>query len=66
MSKSAFLKIIVDGNYVERFDIDRADEEITQDSIITIYQTGVETKELLEKFGIHIVDDRIINKTTLR
>ena len=66
MSKSAFLKTIVDGNYVERFDIDRAEEEITKDSIITIYQTGVETKELLAKFGIHIVDDRIINKTTLR
>lgn len=66
MSKSDFLKIIVDGNYVERFNIDRTDEEITQDSIITIYQIGVETKELLEKFGIHIVDDRIINKTTLK
>lgn len=66
LSKSAFLKTIVDGNYVERFDIDRADEEITQDSIITIYQTGVETKRLLAKFGINIVDDRIIDNTTLR
>lgn len=66
LSKSAFLKTIVDGNFVERFDIDRADEEITQDSIITIYQTGVETKRLLAKFGINIVDDRIIDGTTLR
>lgn len=66
VSKSAFLKTIVDGYYVDRFDIDRADEEITQDSIITIYQTGVETKKLLAKFGINIVDDRIIDGTTLR
>lgn len=66
VSKSSFLKTIVDGNYVERFDIDRADEEITQDSIITIYQTGIETKQLLAKFGIKIVDDRIIDDTTLR
>lgn len=66
VSKSSFLKIIVDGNYVERFDVDRASEEITQDSIITIYQTGVETKKLLAKFGINIVDDRIIDGTTLR
>ena len=66
LSKSAFLKTIVDGNYVERFDIDRANEEITQDSIITIYQTGVETKRLLAKFGINIIDDRIIDGTTLR
>lgn len=66
VSRSAFLKTVVDGNYVERFDVDRADEEITQDSIITIYQTGVETKKLLAKFGINIVDDRIIDGTTLR
>ncbi len=66
ISKSAFLKAVVDANYVERFDVDRANEEITQDSIITIYKTGVETKELLAKFGIQIVDDRIIDGTTLR
>ena len=66
VSKSAFLKTVVDGNYVERFDVDRANEEITQDSIITIYQKGVETKKLLAKFGIQIVDDRIIDGTTLR
>lgn len=66
ISKSAFLKAVVDVNYVERFDVDRANEEITQDSIITIYKTGVETKELLAKFGIQIVDDRIIDGTTLR
>lgn len=31
----------------------------------TIYQTGIETKKLLSKFGIHIVDERIIEGTTL-
>jgi len=66
VAKSVFLKTVVDGNFVERFDIDRANEEITQDSIITIYQTGVETKKLMAKFGINIVDDRIIDGTTLR
>lgn len=66
VSKSAFLKTIVDGYYVERFDVDRATEEITEESIITIYQTGIETKHLLAKFGIQIVDDRIIDETTLR
>ena len=54
------------GFYVESFDIDRATEEITEESIITIYQTGIETKKLLSKFGIHIVDERIIDGTTLR
>ena len=66
VSKSAFLKIIVDSFYVERFDIDRATEKVTEDLIITIYKTGVDTKTLLSKFGINIVDARIINDTTLR
>ena len=64
--KTSFLKTVVDGFYVERFDIDRATEEITEEAIITIYQTGVDTKRLLSKFGIDIVDDRIIDGTTLR
>ena len=65
-SKAKFLNAVVDGFYVERFDIDRAVEEITEESIITIYQTGIETKRLLSKFGIHIVDERIIDGTTVR
>ncbi len=66
ISKSKFLKTIVDGYYVERLDVDRASEKIDQDLIVTIYKTGVETKRLLSKFGINIVDDRIIDETTLR
>lgn len=65
-SKSVFLNAVVDGFYVESFDIDRAAEEITEESIITIFQTGIETKKLLSKFGIYIVDERMIDGTTLR
>ncbi|MCI9050764.1 MAG: S8 family peptidase [Lachnospiraceae bacterium] len=64
--KTNFLRTVVDGFYIEKFDIDRATEEITEEAIVTIYQTGVDTKKLLSKFGIDIVDERIINDTTLR
>lgn len=64
--KTIFLRTVVDGFYVEKFDIDRATEEITEEAIITIYQTGVDTKRLLSKFGINIVDERILDGTTLR
>lgn len=64
--KTNFLRTVVDGFYVERFDVDRATEEVTEEAIITIYQTGVDTKRLLSKFGINIVDERIIDGTTLR
>lgn len=66
MKKAPFLKAVVDCYYVERFDIDRVTEDISEESIITIYQTGVETKRLLARFGINVVEDRIIDGTTLR
>lgn len=66
VSKTNFLRTVVDGFYVEKFDVDRTTEEITEEAIITIYQTGVDTKRLLSKFGINIVDERIIDGTTLR
>lgn len=64
--KTNFFKTVVDGFHVERFDVDKVSEEITEEAIITIYQTGVDTKRLLSKFGINIVDERIIDGTTLR
>ena len=66
LSKNNFLKAIIDCFYVEYFDIDRVKDTVIQESIITIYKTGIDTKTLLRKFGINIYDDRIIDETTLR
>ena len=60
------MNVIVDALYVDWFDIDRANEPIDEKSIITIYKTNIETKKLLAQFDINIVDDRIINQTTLQ
>ena len=66
IAKSSLLRVVLDCHYVESFNIDRVDESITEESIITIYRTSIETKTLLRKFGINIYDDRIIDETTLR
>lgn len=66
MSKSAFLNVLVDCFYVESFDIDRVEEEIKEESIVTIYKTGVDTKKLLSSFGIDMVNAKILDETTLR
>jgi hypothetical protein len=66
MAKSAFLRVIVDANYVESFRLDRADERIKDRSIITIYKTGIDTVELLGKFGIDMINAKMIDETTLR
>ncbi len=66
MARTTFLKVIVDCSHVEKFDIDYNNDEIQTESIITIYKTNINTKELLQKFGINILDNRIINDTTLK
>ena len=67
-ARTVFVKIIVDAYYVERFGVDQEYEqrEITNDSIITIYKTGVDTISLLSKFGIDMINAEMLNDTTLR
>lgn len=66
IASSNFVKVLRDCWYVERFDIDRVREEVQDERIITIYQTDVDTKQLLARFGIDVVDDRILDGTTIR
>src|SRR5699024_10704338 len=66
LQKSTFLKVVLDGLYVESFGIDRVSDEVREESIVTIFKTNVDTKILLQKFEINIFDDRIIDDTTLR
>lgn len=65
IAKTCFLKIIVDAFYVEKFDIDRPQQEITETSLITIYKTGIETAQLLSGFGIDMINAKMLNDTTL-
>jgi hypothetical protein len=66
LSKSKFLRTIVDTYYIEQFQIDIADKKIEEQSIITIYKTGIGTIELLSSFGIDMINAKMIDETTLR
>lgn len=66
MKKSPFLKTVVDSYYVDDFLIDRVHKFATEQSIVTIYKTGVETVELLSKLGINMINAKMIDDTTLR
>lgn len=65
IKKTNFIAIILDAFYVEKFAIDMSSEEVTEDTIVTIYKTDVDTKELLRRFGIDVLENRIIDGTTL-
>lgn len=65
MKKSTFLKVIVDVNFVEEFALDHADEQIKEQSIVTIYKTGIQTKDLLERLGMNVLNIKMLDETTL-
>ena len=66
MSKTKFGNILHDVTYVERFGLDSFNESVEQDAIISLYKTNVETKQLLAQYGITILDNRILNQTTVK
>ena len=64
--KTTFLRAIVDANFVEKFDIDKETKKIEEESIITIYKTGIGTLNLLRQFGIDMINAKMIDETTIR
>jgi hypothetical protein len=66
MSKTTFISVLIDCFYVERFGIDKSSSSISEDSIVTIYKTGVDTQALLKSFGIDMINAKMIDETTLR
>ncbi len=66
LAKTNFAKIVVDCYYVQRFDIDRETEPLTETAIITIYKTAVKTKDLFQKLGIDMIAAKMIDETTVR
>lgn len=66
ISKHLFLKTIVDAHFVETFAIDTDTTNINEDSIISIYKTAIDTTELLSKFGIDMINAKMVDDTTLR
>ena len=66
LARTNFAKVVVDCFYVQRFDIDRNPEPLTETAIITIYKTNVKTKELFNKLGINMIDAKMIDETTIR
>lgn len=66
ISLSRFLNVVSDALFVEKFAVDFASDEVKNDSIVTIFKTGIDTKSLLKKFGINVMPDRILEDTTVR
>ncbi len=64
ISKSLFRQIIADVSYIESFEVEMATHQF-KDSLITLYDTGIDTKELFQNIGINILSSRILDNQTV-
>jgi len=66
LTKTKFVGIVVDCYYVEKFNIDTDVKEYAENSIITLYNTGMNTTDLLNRVGIKdFLSVREIDNTTV-
>lgn len=64
ISKSIFKQVVADVSYIEDFEVEITSPQLKQ-SIITIYNTGTDTKTLLKNIGIDILATRILDNQTI-
>ena len=64
LSKTLFRQIVADVSYIDDFDVETA-HNYNKDSIITLYDTGVDIKSVFSKIGIDVLSSRILDNRTV-
>lgn len=64
LSKSLFRQVIADCSYIDDFEIEKAPHQF-KESIVTLYDIGVDTKQLFKNIGIDILSSRILDNKTV-
>ncbi len=64
LTKTLFKQIIADVSYIETFDVEKAPQQF-KESIITLYDIGMDTKQLFQNIGIDILSSRILDNRTV-
>lgn len=64
LTKNLFKQVVADVSYIETFEVETAIQPF-KDSIITLYNIGMDTKQLFHSIGIDILSSRIIDNQTV-
>lgn len=64
LTKSSFKQILADISYIDDFEVERSTQQF-KESIITLYDTGMDTKQLFHEIGIDILSSRILDNHTV-
>ena len=65
IKRSRFVNIIVDSYYLENLGIEQDTSDLTENSIITIYDTGIRTIDIMKQLNINFLEVRSIDETTI-
>lgn len=65
VSRTRFVNTIVDAFYVEKFGVDQDVSDMNDKAIVTIYETGTKTSDIMKQLDINFLDVRSIDETTL-
>ena len=64
ISKTTFKRVIADASYIDYFDVDMAVKN-NKESIVTIYDTGLDAKTVFRDIGIDVLSSRILDNRTV-
>lgn len=64
--KTNFTYVITDVHYIEKFDVFVNDNPVQNNSIITIFQTDHNVKTVLEKIGLDLSFEKVMDETTIQ
>ncbi|MCY7009125.1 S8 family peptidase [Fusobacterium simiae] len=65
ISRTKFVNTIVDSYYLESFGIEKNNTPLEEKAIITLYDTGVKTSEIMKQLEIDFLERRSIDETTI-
>lgn len=65
ITKTLFREIITDVVYIEEFTIEEEEIDENSSKIITLYKTEESPKDILEKIGINLLSNRVLDDTTI-
>lgn len=65
VSRTRFVNTIVDAFYVEKFGVDQDVSDMNETAIVSIYETGTKTSDIMKQLDINFLDVRNIDETTL-
>ena len=63
--RTRFVNTIVDSYYLESFGVEKNNTSLEEKAIITLYNTGVKTSEIMKQLEIDFLERRSIDETTI-